>query len=231
MDPPVDDDVRPKIGVRYKSYTEAISRDGKPVRVNTLKQPAVGCLVQKCMRCGDSGHAHDYCTSMKPTWGKDWRKHRERRKHRKGMRRLVKTLEGDVGVKTCQSICEVRQPTMSTAAASVRCNGLDEDQHQSDETGIVTSSKKLCAVIDRELETSVTVDSDPISGLGLDKVLDGPLRLCGACPSSSEEGGAGAGKWTRIDDRSQELEDPNRYGREIRRLQEVERLKEVAQIG
>jgi hypothetical protein len=47
-------------------------------------------MTQRCMRCGGCDHAHGSCTSSKPTWGIDWSKHRERRRHGRRRRRPEK---------------------------------------------------------------------------------------------------------------------------------------------
>ena len=70
----------------------------------------------------------------------------------------------------------------------------------------VLDEKRLWAVMTGELETPVTVDEDPISGSGLDKVLDRHLSLCGARPGGNYESGAGAGTWTSINDCLKEVE-------------------------
>jgi hypothetical protein len=82
-----------------------ISKSCKPAEVDAVKQCSIGSTALKCKRCGDCGHAHESCTSSKPIWGRDWRKYRERRRHRRSMRRPEKSgIGGDAGVKTKTSV-------------------------------------------------------------------------------------------------------------------------------
>jgi hypothetical protein len=93
VEPPAEDEGRPTKTVEVKTRVEApftpticMRRSVKPAEVNALKRCAIGELVQKCKRCGGYDHTHEVCTSAKPTWGRDWREYRQRRRHRRSVR-------------------------------------------------------------------------------------------------------------------------------------------------
>ena len=214
MDPPVDEDRRPKIKVRFKSCDKALSRTNKHASPNALKQHAVECPVLRCMRCGDGGHAHEDCKSKKPIWGKDWKKRRECRKLRRSMRQPVKKYEGDVGVKSHQSACAVREPTMLKAAAATRCSTTDEDRRELDAIDNAGRVKGLHAVPTEEMRTAGRVDGE-----------------LGKTDLGHDESGAGARTWTSIDGRFKEVEEPKDREIGLRRLQQGEQLKDVALVS
>ena len=228
MNPPMDEDGRLKTEVGDRSYAEALSRNIKPVGTNILKQPAVGCSVQKCMRCGNGGHAHEGCTSKKPIWGKDWKKHRERRKH---MRRPMRKYEGDVGAKAHQSVCMVRQPAMLKAAVAALCSSTDWDRHQPDVIDAAMSGKRLHAEAAAEMKTPARVGEESGCSVDLGKVLVDLLEVCYNHSRGKDVSGAGATKRAGIAGCLKEVEEPMEHQPGLRRLQEVGQLKEVAQVG
>jgi len=95
---------------------EITGSDIEPTRVGRLEPSTSASQLDKCKRCGDCGHAHGSCTSVKPVWGRDWRQYRDRRRHKRRARRHEKR-SGGARARALRSASAARETPESTRAA------------------------------------------------------------------------------------------------------------------